>query len=191
MSLPQVLKPQDPVLFDLVIGEMQDILAAELAWLNHAFGKSQKLVKTQDKKTYAYPGIFVHGDKHKYIDVLPTKEYGNFCFFIVSDQQEIDFNKNRFNSLKAEISAVFWFDLSTVSTSTDRRIEAVKEEILEVLTRKLFLKSGRFTFTQIVEDAKNIYKEYSIEEINTQFLMQPYCGLRFKGELLIREGARC
>lgn len=189
MSLPQVVKPVDPVLLDKLIGEVQDDLALNLTWLTHAFGKSQKLVTKKDRKTYTYPGIFIQGTK--YIDALPSSEYGNFCFFIVSDPQKADFQKNRFNTLKADVSVVFWFDLSKVSTSTDRRIEAVKAEIIEVLTRKLRLKSGRFSFVDILEDAKEIYREYSIDEIDTQFLMQPYCGLRFKGEMLLREGINC
>lgn len=191
MSLPRVLKPQNPSLFDIPIGEAQDILSTDIVWLTHIFGKSQKLVKLRDKRKYTYPGTFVHGSQEKYIDLLPTKEYGNFCFFTVSDPQTLDFKKNRFSSLKAEMSIIFWFDLTTISLSTDRRIEAVKEEILQVLTRKLFLKTGRFTLGAISEEARSIYSEYSIDEIDTQFLMQPYCGLRFKGDILIREGVTC
>ncbi len=70
MSLPRILKPTTPVLFDLVIGEAQDILGAELSWLTHVFGKSQKLVREREKKKYTYPGIFVN--RTKYIDGLPS-----------------------------------------------------------------------------------------------------------------------
>jgi hypothetical protein len=190
MSLPRVLKPQAPVLFDQLIGEAQDILATELSWLTHIFGKSQKLVREREKKEYNYPGIFV--DTKKYIDMLPTNEYGNFSFWIVEDPQNIDFRKNRFGTITANVGLVFWFDLSKIfPTSTDRGLEAVKAEILEVLSRKLFLNSGKFILTSIQEEAKNIYNEYSIKEIDLQFLMQPYCGLRFNGELSLKEGTLC
>lgn len=189
MNLPQVLKPQNPVLFDLVIGEMQDILATELSWLTHSFGKSQKLITERDKKEYIYPGIFV--SKKQYIDVFPTTEYGNFCFFTVEEPQNIEFVKNRFNTFKATTSLIFWMDLSKISNSTDRTIENVKQEILTVLTRRMFIKKGRFTFNKIYEEAKEIYKGYSIKEIDTQFLMQPYCGLKFTGELMLKEDFIC
>ncbi len=73
----------------------------------------------------------------------------------------------------------------------DRGLEAVKSQITEVLTRKLFLKSGKFILTSIEEEARNIYDGYSIEEIDLQFLMQPYAGLRFNGELMLKEGTLC
>lgn len=189
MSLQQVIKPQDPVLFDLVIGEMQDILASELSWLTHAFGKSQKLVKHREKNQYVYPGI--HVGKNQYIDMFPTTEYGNYCFFSLEEPQTVEFNKNRFNTLKATACLIFWMDLSKISNSQDRRLENVKQEILTVLTRKMFIKSGRFTFNRIYEEAKEIYNGYSIQEIENQFLMQPYCGLKFTGELIIKENFIC
>lgn len=190
-NLPKILKPTDPVLFDLVIGEIQDILAARLLWLNHAFGKSQRMVKKQDRRTVRYPGIFVHGRKEDYVDVSPTQELGNFCFFIVSDPQTIEQQKNRFSSITSEVSAVFWFDLNTVDASNDRQLEAVKAQLIEVFTRNLFLKSGRFELTRIDEEERNIYNEYDLQEDRLQYLMHPYAALRVRGNLLIREGATC
>jgi hypothetical protein len=35
--------------------------------------------------------------------------------------------------------------------------------------------------SEIKKDAKNIYKEYSVNELDSQFLMQPFAGLRFDG----------
>lgn len=186
VAVPNVPKPQTLKLFDKPIAEAQDILKAELSWLDYSFGKSQRLVKLRENKDYKYPGVYISANQ--YIDLHPSTEYGNYSFFILGSQDIRNFKPNSFNELQAECSIVFWFDLSQVyPDSPDRAIEVIKEEILALITRNFLLKTGRFELARIYEQAEDIYKEYSFKEIDTQFLMQPFCGLRFEGKLTIKE----
>lgn len=66
-------------------------------------------------------------------------------------------------------------------------MEPIKAEILKVLNGGFWLRSGRLTVTQIEEKAENIYKGYSLDEVDNQFLMHPFGGLRFDGKLTINE----
>ena len=179
-------KPINPVFTDKIIVEVQDSLIARLSWLTHAFGRCQRLSKVRDKRTFVYPGI--HIKSNEYLSLLPNQELGNYSFFEIEDPQSIDFNKNNFNIIRTKFALVFWVDLSTIFVGEiDRNTEELKAEIVKVLTRELFLKLGRLTLNQISEKAENIFKGYSLTEIESQYLMQPFAGFRFEGELLFQE----
>lgn len=45
----------------------------------------------------------------------------------------------------------------------------------------------RIELAKIYEQAENIFKGYSLREIDTQYLMQPYGGIRIDGFLMYRE----
>ena len=45
----------------------------------------------------------------------------------------------------------------------------------------------RMDITKMYDQAENIFREYSLKEIDTQYLMQPYGGVRFDLELIYRE----
>lgn len=187
VSIPLVPKPTTLALFEKPIAEAQDLLKNNLAWLSYSFGKSQRLVKKRNSKEYHYPGIYISAKQ--YIDMHPSIEYGNYSFFILDTTQELrNFKPNSYNEIRAKCSIVFWFDLDQIYTdSLDRSLEPLKAEILDLLTRNFRLKTGRFEVSAIYEKAEDIYKEYSVQEIDTQFLMQPCGGLRFEGLLTIRE----
>lgn len=186
MNIPAVPKPETPAFIDKVITQVQDILKAKLSWLDYSFGQSQRLVTTKDKKEYFYPGI--HLGDGKYINVLPDQELGNYSFFITEDPQTVDFKPHTSNSVKLKYSIVFWVNLDKIfNDDEDRNTESLKAQILKVLTKEMFLAYGRIDVKQIFEKAENIYKGYSLREVNSQFLMQPYAGFRFEGEMLIRE----
>ena len=184
--IPTVPKPVTPFFFDRVIGELQDILKNNLAWLDYSFGQSQRLVNKKDKRDNHYPGI--HISKGEYVNLLPSQDYGNFSFFTIYDPQEVDYKANNFNNVKANFSLIFWVNLDKIfSDKVDRNKEELKAEILGVLTRKTFLKSGRISLSTIEEKAENIYNGYDMKEVNSQFLMQPFVGFRFNGDITLTE----
>lgn len=187
MNLPRVPKPESPALIDKIITELQDVLKDKLPWLDYSFGRAQRLTKKRAFKEMQYPAIHIsHGE---YQSVLPDDNLGNFSFFYLDDPQEIDFKPNSFNNLKVKYSLIFWVNLDKIfAKSPERNTEALKEQILKVLTRETKLTYGRLDIRQIQEQAENIYKGFSISEIDSQFLMQPYAGFRFEGQISIWEG---
>ena len=178
MTIPAVPKPENPTFIDTVVVQIQDILKRDLSWLNHSFGRSQKLIDRDSKKIYPA----VHLGHEKYQNVFPDQELGNFSFMIFHDPQTIDDKLKPYIKVNQNFSVVFWFDLDKIFVDKkDRDLEAVKIQILKVLNTKMLLNKGSVKFSQIQKDAKNIYKEYSINETEGQFLMHPFAGLRFDG----------
>lgn len=185
MNISKVPKPANPMFADKIIVQVQDKLKESLYWLQYSFGKSQKLVKIKDSKEYEYPAI--HYKNGEYVSMLPDNKLGNYSFFIIEDPYNIDFRPNAFNNIKLKYSLIFWFNLDTIFKDKDRNIEYIKADIVKILTRDLKLTSGRIDVREIYETSENIFKGFSMREVDSQYLMQPYAGLRFSGELTIQE----
>lgn len=64
-----------------------------------------------------------------------------------------------------------------------RNLGDIKDQILKVLSRQLFLTEGRIQIEKIWELAENIYEGFTLVETDNQFLMHPYAGFRFEGTL--------
>ena len=62
-----------------------------------------------------------------------------------------------------------------------RDTESVKAEILHVLNGGFRLRSGSIDVTKIYELAENIYRGFTLDEVDNQFLMHPLCGLPLRG----------
>lgn len=184
----------NPVLLDKIIGEIQQGLVDNLSWLDAAFGRCQRLTKiTSANKRIVTPNVYCGGwnghGENDYIEVTPDSKIGNFSFAEVDDPETIELGPwaNRFN---APFSLIFWFDLKRVYQSeTNRNTELLKAEILHVLNggTSWHLTEGRLTINRIYERAENIYRGYTISEIDNQFLMHPYAGFRFDGVLEFNE----
>lgn len=186
INIPTVPKPENPAFVDKIIVQVQDSLKNNLSWLTHSFGQCQRLVTNKNRKEYFYPGVHIRNGKYQ--NVFPNKDLGNFSFFIVEDPQGVDFRPHTTNNVRLKYSIVFWVDLDKIfGKQIDRNKEEVKAEIVKVLTRKTFLTFGRIDIRQIYEQAENIYKGFTVKEIDSQFLMQPYYGFRFEGEMLFNE----
>ena len=185
MSIPRILIPENPVAIDLVFGQIQTAVAAEFTWLDHAFGKSQLLATKQNKKEYKYPAV--HYKNNKYLDMLPSKEYGNTCWFIVDDPQDIEeYVPRKQLKLKANFSIVFWFNLNEIyPDSIYRDLELIKSQLYNFINNNIFYSNARVKLKNVSEGFSNIYKEYSTKEIEQQYLMQPYAALRFQGDMEI------
>lgn len=185
-NLPKNPKPKNPVMIDRALAYIQDELIKNIAWLNYAFGRAQRLVTQREHKNWYYPGVYI-GD-NEYLNVLPGQNIGNRTFFIVDDPQNINFNPRQYNLIESPVSLICWYDLTDIyPDGKERNTEDIKRQILRVLTTLTMPNATRLTLTKIYEQAENIFKGYSIKEIDTQYLMQPYAGLRIDGILTYRE----
>lgn len=180
----KIYKQINPELFDIAIGEIQDVLGGKIPWLSNIYGKVQKLVRLKENKEVYYPGVYVK--KKDYISVLPDVKNGNIAFFVLADPQGVDFTQNLLGNVSAPFSIVFWFNQKTIDGNDSRNTEMVKAQILKALTTS-HIKSGRFEVTKIYERAENIFQGFTLKEIETQYLMQPYAGLRFEGVITVRQ----
>ena len=189
--MAQINAPVIPnaVMLDQVIGEIQQGLTANLPWLDVAFGRSQRLTKKIKGKNVITPNVYCGGwnghGENDYIEVSPDSKIGNFAWFEIEEPQTIDAGPWA-QSIKAPFSLIVWFDLRRVyDQATNRNTERIKAEILYVLNGRYgwHLNQGRVTINRIYERAENIYRGYSLAEIDNQFLMHPFAGFRFEGVL--------
>ena len=184
---------QNPVMLDEIIGEIQTGLIENITWLDAAFGRAQRLSKNINGKRVITPNVYCGGwnghGPNDYIEVSPDSKIGNFSFFEVDDPQTIDAGPWA-REIKAPFGLIFWFDLTRVYNADDNRnTEKLKAEILHVLNGRAgwHLQNGRILVNKIYERAENIYRGYTLTEIDNQFLMHPYAGFRFDGLLEFAE----
>lgn len=180
-KVDRILIPDNPVGADKVCAEIQNKLGAEFDWLDHLFGKAQ-IVETKKGKV---PRVFY--EKNDYLDVLPDEKYGSFSFMMFDDPEGVDVMNGGFMShITVRMGLIFWIDLSLIGEG--RRSEEVKELLRTYVGGKMKLTSGSFTLENISERVENIYKGLTVSEIERQFLMQPYYGLRLDGLLTCNVG---
>lgn len=180
---------KNPVMLDRVMAEIQSGLVDNLTWLDVAFGRAQRLQKMVNGNRIITPNVYCggwngHGD-NDYIEVSPDAKIGNFSFFEIDDPQTIDVGPWA-RQIKAPFGLIFWFDLIRIYGEPDNRnIEYIKGQILRVLNGRAgwHLPNGRIVLNKIYEKAENIYRGYSLSEIDNQYLMHPFAGLRFDGIL--------
>lgn len=198
----QIRYKDNPVLLDKVIQDMQTTFLVKLPWLNYAFGKAYKLVEHRpDGNKFIYPAAY--NGNGEYISLLPNDNFGNFSWFDIYDPQNITEVVQSLPQYTFSGAVVFWYDLSSIYTDANfLYTEEIKDEVIRLLTTPgLITTTGKLVINNIYERFENIYRGYSIEkiynnysykgegiqDIDKQFFMYPYSGLRVEFTLTTRE----
>lgn len=106
----------------------------------------------------------------------------------MDDPQNVSWEAKINVGIKTNFSLIFWFNFNRIYNSADQRNkEELKKQILDVLNGGFWLKKGRITVNRIYELSENIFRGFSLDETENQFLMQPYGGFRFEGMLEVSE----
>lgn len=198
----QIRFKEDPVLLDKILQDMQKSLMNRLKWLNCAFGRAYKLVEHRpDGNKFIYPAMY--NGNGEYVSLLPNDNFGNFSWFDIYDPQKITEVVQSLPQYTFSGAIIFWYDLSSIyEDETVMHTEEVKDEIMRVLTTPgLITTTGKLVINDIYERFENIYKGYSIEkiynnytykgegiqDIDKQFFLYPYAGIRIEFTLTTRE----
>ena len=198
----QIRFKEDPVLLDKILQDMQKSLMNRLKWLNCAFGRAYKLVEHRpDGNKFIYPAMY--NGNGEYVSLLPNDNFGNFSWFDIYDPQKITEVVQSLPQYTFSGAIIFWYDLSSIyEDETVMHTEEVKDEIMRVLTTPgLITTTGKLVINDIYERFENIYKGYSIQkiynnytykgegiqDIDKQFFMYPYAGIRIEFTLTTRE----
>jgi hypothetical protein len=175
----------NPKLFDKLFAVIQRRLADELPWLDHAFGKAERLVKVIGGKRYYTPNVYV--GSNEYEDITPdTTDIGNYSFFTLDDPTIVRHERGARVKYSAPFNLIVWFDLRNIEDDDQRNTEAVKEEVLKALT-STFFREGSITITRLYERAENVFNGFSFDETENQFLMHPFAGFRINGTAEIED----
>lgn len=186
MAIARIYKqPTRPYLFDRIIQNVQDALG-ELSWLNHVFGRSERLVKMKDGMRQYTPNVY--RGKDEYISLLPDNTWlGNYCFFVMDEPQTVSLPMGLQNRVKAPFSLIVWVDMRAVgATYDDRNTEHLKELLIKTV-RRAWVRHGNVTVEKVYEKAENVFSGYSLDEVDNQYLMSPFAGFRLTGEMQIDE----
>ena len=182
-NLPNITSPY---LFDKVIKEIQQALKNGLPWLDYSFGRAERLVKVIDGKRIYTPNVYKGNDNYEVL--LPDDRLRCFSFFVLSEPQELLNRMQTELRIKAPFSLIVWVDLRKVekvmNQPDQRNTEYVKEQILGVL-ETAFPKKGHFSIQRIYQRAENVFDGFTLDEVQNQFLMSPFAGFRFYGELIV------
>ena len=180
-------------MLDRVLGEVQEALVSGLPWLDAAFGRAQRLTRMVSGKRIVTPNVYCGGwmghGENDYIEVSPDSRIGCFTFFDVEDPVTVTPGPWA-RELKAPFGLVLWMDLHRVWDEPDNRnTERLKADVLRILSGRtgFVLSDGRLTVQRVFERFENIYKGYTLSEIDNQFLMHPFAGMRFEGVIEFSE----
>jgi len=177
------------VMLDHVLASIQSGLVQNISWLDVAFGRAQRLTKNINGKRVITPNVYCgnwngHGP-NDYIEVSPDSKIGNFSFFWIDDPQTIDPGPWA-RTIKTPFSLIVWFDLRQVyNAAANRNTEKLKADVLRVLEGRAgwHLPDGHILTTRIYEQNENIYRGFTLSEIDNQYLMHPFGGFRIDGIL--------
>ena len=165
----------NPRLFDEAVARLQHLFADNLPWLDHAFGVCEFLTDVKEGKKFTSANIYV--GKGAYAQIMPCKELGNFCMFVLRDPQEM--GKRNAQIIKSPISIIFWYDMREVRPHDDERPrDAVKADILGILNKAHL---PWFSAMRIYEKPEAVFSDFSYDHTQNQYLMAPYAGLRIDG----------
>lgn len=198
----QIRHKENPVLLDKILQDMQKSLMERLPWLDYAFGKAYRLVEHRpDGDKFIYPAAY--NGNGEYVSLLPNDNFGNFSWFDIYDPQKVTQVVQSMPQYTFYGAVVFWYDLKSIyEDESVMYTEEVKDEIIRILTTPgLITTTGKLVIKDIYERFENIYKGYSLEkvynnyiysgeniqDIDKQFFMYPYAGIRIEFELTTRE----
>lgn len=186
MATDNLPKHTAPYLFDKLISELQTTLAQRLPWLDASYGRAERLVKTIDGKRYYTPNVY--RGKDQYVSLLPDDRQGCYSFFVLSEPQEVSSLVQTEVRIKSPFSLIVWFDMRRVEKAMnlpdERNTEYVKEQVLSVLDTA-FPKKGSIKINRIFERAENVFDGFTLDEVQNQYLMSPFAGFRFQGEMIV------
>lgn len=191
MGATRIIREQtktNPVLSDYAIGKINAKLKDRLWWLDQTFGRAWPITRVQGNKRYTEPCVYTAGNnKYGYETLVPSADLGNYSFFVLKDPTALV--PNKYGMVRIPFSLIVWVDLRTcfqgVGADKRRDTENLKRDILSVLKNDVFFTGGAITIAQVYEEAKNVFKGFTIDETTNQCLMQPYAGFRFDGEVSI------
>lgn len=175
-----------PYLFDKVIRELQQALKEGLPWLENSFGRVERRVTEVNERRLYVPAIYQQDGQ--YGIMLPDDRLGCYSFFVMHDPQEVLNRMQTEVRIKSPFSLIVWVDMRRVEKKMrmpdERNTEYIKEQVLSVI-ETASKRKGHISINRIYERAENVFDGFSLDEVNNQFLMSPFAGFRFYGEMIV------
>lgn len=180
------LQPKEPRLFDKPIQDLQKSIGKKLLFMNHIFGRCERLQKEVNGHRVSSPNVY--DGNGEYISLNPDNtDLGNYCFFIAEDPETMVENFGLSGRMKAPFSLVVWVDMRTIEEVDDRNIYDLELKVLDAVASPGVIRHGGLSVGRIYHKAENVFSGLSVDEVDNQFMMSPFCGLRIELELWVDE----
>ena len=173
-------------MFDRPIQDIQKSIAKKLLFMNHVFGRCERLTKEVNGKRILSPNVYA--GKDEYILLTPDNtDLGNYCFFIEDDPETMVANFGLSGRLKAPFSLVVWVDMRTIEDKDIRNIYDLELKVLDAVAVPGVTRHGGIEVLRVYHRAENVFNGFTLDEVDNQYLMSPFIGLRLDLELWVDE----
>lgn len=176
---PTVLTIPNPVGIDVAIKALQLDLAT-LPWLEKSFARAFTIPKQVLNQKRLEPMVY-QGTK-EYFSVLPHDPLKSYSFFRVnggrtSEEYAANLNTGGAFYFKDPVDLIVWVDLNAIDSSKDYiYTEELIQDVLSVLNRD----SG-VTVARVWDDkVEDIFRGYTLQDLNRDLLMYPYAAFRIE-----------
>lgn len=161
---------------DGAISRLQSSLASKYDWMT-VFHRAYPFMEWNlaETKGIKVPKVWLGGNE--YMNVLPNDFLiGQAFFFVADDEKQTESDLEFGSTFNTEVSLIIWVNTESIPEHlTGPSIAKLKKEINEILTDHITVLRIE---TMTDQDAKSVFKGWSIDDTNTQYLMLPYAGLR-------------
>lgn len=153
------------------------IAIAAISWMAKSWGRAWEFKeKNANDKTIRVPKVYT--GEGEYLNVLPNDFLKSQSFIACKGPEEWEqFNRHDGSMKSRKLSLIIWVNLKEINPSKDYIfIDELKKDVENVLkVHPDILKiTGYYD-----EKAEDVFDGYTIEDVDTQYLMYPYSGMRF------------
>ena len=159
--------PTNPVDIDRVIVDLQLVLATNLPWLTHAYGRTYKMVDQTKGRAIFLPEVYLGGSdaSKRYLSITPDNDKQGQCFFLVR-RMSIDaddwFVKGRLNY---DVDLIFSVNLSLINDALleTELFTANLEAQIRLVLRSNVGKGYRVGIQEVLYQSRDIWGDLAVE----------------------------
>jgi hypothetical protein len=174
------IKPNIPIItnpsgLEIPIQTIQQELGTGLSWLEKSFGRAWMHSEySTDGKTKKYPKCW---DGVDYINVLPNDNFKAMSFIAVKAQEKYaKFSDAAVGNPKTrDLSVIIWGNLKKI----DPAKTYIFTEYLKLQVEKILVPNVAVITAYYDEKAETVFQDYTLIDIDTQYLMYPFFAMRF------------
>lgn len=171
---------------------LQTVLADNISWLQHSFGKAEKHDKIVNGEVESYPVVFVDNTSDP-IDVRPNDNYEAYCFWDITDPGRIDYlNQDEFAAKKYafweyDAALIVWANLKRLDDSPYNEVKAqLRQDLLDTLGLQLIGQNVQFQAEEIFDkDIVQVFEGYTLNN-EWNIAKWPYVAFRINGVIKFR-----
>lgn len=161
---------------DGAIHHLQAALTFKYPWMA-VFHRAYPFLEWNVANTKGLKVPKVWSGGNEYMNILPNDFLVGQAFFFVTEEEKLTETHRQFGSeFNTEVSLIVWVNTSAIpGQTTGPSIAWLKKGIVDLLSySETVLKVEAMTD----QDAGSVFDGWSIDDVDTQYLMLPYAGLR-------------